>query len=152
MDYREIKKIADESRDFVHQMMAKDKLNKDEELQVLAAAYSVLHQWNRGGTPIQMARGHWLVCRVLCFLGEIKLAQQHATLCDFYTKSASDRKDFDEAYAIEALARSAALRGDLEAAKKNKIEAKRLGTLISDPIERKNFEERLKSMSWYGVD
>ena len=151
MDYREAKKLAEESRDIAEKLLSKPKLSKIEEAELLTAAYGSLYLWTRAGTSLQTARGQWFVTRVLCFLGEARLAQQHAQLCDFFTKKSGDRKDFDEAYAMEALARVSALKGDKEAALRLKLEAGKLGGLIRDQEDRKTFETQLSSLSWFGI-
>lgn len=143
MDYTEAKKLADDSKELALKLLSKEKLTKEEEIQMSSAAAASLYLWGRAGTAIQVARAHWLCSRVFAQLKEAKLAYQHAQLCDFHTKKAGDRKDFDEAYAMEALARASALKGDQELAKKYRDDAVALGQKIRDPEDKKKFESAL---------
>lgn len=146
MDYRETKKLADEARELALKLLQQPKLGKEEEAQMVTAAQASVFLWSKAGTPLQTARAHWLACRVLCHLQEAKLAFLHAQLCDFNTKKAGDRRDYDEAYAMEALARASALKGDLEAAQRLKKEAEELGQKIRDPQEKQIFQQHLLSL------
>jgi len=87
----------------------------------------------------------------MCVLKEARLANQHALLCEFYTKKAVDKKDFDIAYSIEALARGAALRGETEAAMSLKEQARTLGNQIKDEAEKKSFDRDFSAEPWFGV-
>jgi hypothetical protein len=73
-------------------------------------------------------------------------------MCDFYLKQARDRRDFDEAYAMEALARTAALRGDVENGLRMKREAFALGQKIRDPQDKLQFEQLFFSASWFQLE
>jgi hypothetical protein len=148
MDYREGKKLADEAREITLKFQNQDRLSKEEEGQMVTAAQAAVFIWTRVGTPLQVARAHWLAARAFCILMEPKFASLHAQLCDFFTKQAGDRKDFDDAYAMEILARTALLRGDMEGAKRLLQEAQALGQKIRDPQEKVEFEKKLRALSW----
>ncbi len=60
-------------------------------------------------------------------------------------------KDFDLAYAQEALARAHALAGDLERAKDNHKTAEKLGRAIKDKEDQIIFQADLISGDWYGI-
>lgn len=152
MDYREGKKLADEARETSLRLLAQARLSKEEEAQMITAAQACVFLWSRAGTPLQVARAHWLVSRAFCKLEDGKFALLHAQMCDFYTKQARDRRDFDEAYAIEALARAAALRGDVENGLRLKREAVALGKKIRDPQDQLTFEQLFFSTSWFHLE
>jgi hypothetical protein len=151
MDYREIKKIADEARDLAFKLLQQEKLSKEEESQMITAAQAAVFIWSKAGTSLQIARAHWLTSRIFCRFAEGRLALLHAQLCDFHTKMAKDKRDFDEAFAIESLARAAALKGDLETASRLKSEAKVLGEKIRDPEEKKIFEQVFHDFTWFDL-
>ncbi len=152
MDYREGKKLADEARELSLKLQAQEKLTREEESQLITASQACVFIWKRVGTPLQVARAHWLASRAFCKLEDPKFALLHAQMCDFYTKQASDRKDFDEAYAMEALARAAALRGDLENGLRLKRDALALAQKIRDPEEQKNFRQQFQSLPWFVLE
>ncbi len=151
MDYKEGKKLADEAWDLALKLFNTEKLSKDEESQMMTAAQACIFIWSRVGTSLQIARSHALASKIFCRMSEAKLALMHAQLCDFHTKKAGDRRDFDEAYAVEALARAQALKGDLESALRLRMQAKELGMKIRDAEERSAFENQLSSPPWFGL-
>jgi hypothetical protein len=152
MDFREAKKTADEAMDLSKSLFRKEKLSHSEKGQMLTAAFGTLYIWSKFGTPLQVARSQWWVSRVLCKLEEAKLALFHAQLADFYLKQASDRKDFDGAYILEALARATALKGDKAKAMELKSQALLVATSIRDQKDKEEFQAAFSEMSWFGAD
>ncbi len=152
MDYREGKKLADEARDLSLKLQAQKKLSREEEAQMITASQAGVYIWSRVGTPLQVARAHWLSSRSFCKLEDAKFSLLHAQMCDFYTKQSRDRKDYDEAYAMEALARASALRGDVENGLRLKREATVLGRKIRDPNEKLEFEKNFFSLPWFHLE
>jgi hypothetical protein len=152
MDYREGKKLAEDARELTLKLQAQAKLTREEESQMITAAQACVFIWARSGTPLQVARAHWMASRAFCKLEDAKFALLHAQMCDFYTKQARDRRDFDEAFAMESLARAAALKGDIENALRLKKEAKAIGLKIRDPQDKLNFETHFFSLSWFQIE
>jgi hypothetical protein len=153
MDYREGKKLADEARETSLKILAQTKsLTREEDAQLITASQACVFIWARVGTPLQVARAHWLASRAFCKLEDPKFSLLHAQMCDFYLKQSRDRRDFDEAYAMEALARTAALRGDVENGLRLKREAFSLGQKIRDPQDKLLFEQQFFSMSWFQLE
>lgn len=152
MDYREGKKFADAAQELAHKLLAQEKITKEEEAQLMTAAQAAVFIWSKVGTPLQVARAHWLASQALCRAGEGKLAYLHAQLCDFKVKQSNDRKDYDEAFAIEALSRSYACKGDNELGLKMKRVAKELGQKIKDPQDREAFHKQLSSGPWFAIE
>lgn len=148
MDFRETKKLADEARETALRLCSAGKITREEEAQMVTCAQACVFLWSKAGTNLQVARSHWLVSRVFVRLGESRLAQLHAQLCDINTKKAADRKDFDDAYAVEALARVAALKNDVIQARKLKDEAIEAAKSIRDLQEREIFLSHLASGPW----
>ncbi|MEZ0390675.1 MAG: hypothetical protein ACAH59_00565 [Pseudobdellovibrionaceae bacterium] len=152
MDYREGKKLADEARELALRLMAQEKLSREEESQMMTAAQALVFISSRVATPLQMARAHWLASRVSCRLNEARFAVLHAQLCDFHTKQSNERNDSDTAYAIEALARASACKGDQENAKRLYMEAFQLGQKIRDSLERDQFQQQFQAQPWFGLE
>ncbi|MBI4040946.1 MAG: hypothetical protein HY390_03645 [Deltaproteobacteria bacterium] len=124
MENAEIKKLAIEANNQVWNYLQKKELNLGEDLEMLASAYASFYLWKKcGGTALHLARGHWLISRICCHLRESNLALQHAKLCEKYTDESPDKKDFDEAYKWEVLARSSALLKNFKEAKELKNRA-----------------------------
>ena len=66
-------------------------------------------------------------------------------------KYTGEMKDFDLAYAKEALARAYALAGDLERAKDNHKTAEILGRAKKDKEDQIIFQADFSSGDWYGI-
>jgi hypothetical protein len=147
MDFREAKKAADEALELSQSLFKKEKLTHSEKGQMLTAAFGALYIWSTWGTPLQVARSQWWVSRVLCQMKEAKLALFHAQLADFYLKQAADRKDFDQAYVLEALARATALKGDVEKAAELKAQAILAASQIRDPNDQAQFQRALAEVA-----
>ncbi|MGZ5278843.1 MAG: hypothetical protein ACXWC9_02810 [Pseudobdellovibrionaceae bacterium] len=152
MDYREGKKLADEARDASLRLQGQARLSREEESQMITASQACVFIWTRVGTPLQVARAHWVTSRAFCKLEDQKFSLLHAQMCDFYTKQSRDRKDYDEAYAMEALARASALRGDVENGLRLKRDAVALGKKIRDPNDKLEFEKNFLTLSWFQLE
>lgn len=134
------------------ELLSKQSRSEEENDQMIAAAYSQNYLWEKGGgTALNKARGHWLISRVMCVVGEPRLAARHAELCARFTEEATDRTDFDVAYAVEAEARAAALNGDRQKATELRSRAEKLAEAVADPEDRKILVDDLTSEPWFGV-
>jgi len=118
-------------------------------VEMLTRAFGQLYLWDLVGTDLNRARAHWLVSRVFCELPQGVMAQKHAELCGLLTGAATEREDFDLAYALEALARANACLGNFEKARTLKLEANKAGLLIKDEESRLLFLEDLKREPWF---
>ncbi len=81
---------------------------------MLGAALASWHHWRQVGEPKNFAISDWQVSRVLAVLGEGRLARHFGEL-SLRWATEHDLSPFYEAYAHEAIARAAALQGDLRA-------------------------------------
>jgi hypothetical protein len=146
MNPDEIRKLAAKANGAAWKQM------ETEPLEALAAAYASLHLWNAaGGTDLHRARGHWLISRVCCVLREVNLAGVHAELCAEFTARATDKKDFEDMYVVEARARVCALRGDKEQALRLKKQAAEMTTKIANAKDREFAEIDLNAEPWFGI-
>ena len=114
---------------------------------MLHAAHASRFHWGKAPEcePANLARGEWQVSRVYVVLGRAEPAIWHAQRCLRHCAEAGLR-DWDLAYAYEALARAHALAGDAEATAW-KAKARAAGDEISDPEDREHFEEDYSTLS-----
>ena len=148
MEKDALKKLAVDSNKQTWDYLSKNNLNREEQLDALASAYTSLFFWLRCGTTLHQARGHWLICRVAVIAGEYTLALRHAELCQKFTGLSSDAKDFDVAYQWEALARAHALLNQTDLSGEYKLKAQSLGEQIADPEDQKIFITDFQAPPW----
>ncbi len=123
---------------------------EDEEL--LLVAHASLYHWQQLEVTLNIQRGHWLLAHVYTILREPGGAMKHATRCIELTKThMSEMKDFDIAYAFEAMARTYALLGDMMNSKEYYDLALRVGQAIKDPEDKQIFMGDFSKGEWYGV-
>jgi len=119
---------------------------------LLLTAQASLYHWQQLGAALNIQRGHWLLSHVCVVLHEPSGAMKHATRCIELTKAhMSEMKDFDIAYAFEAMARTYAQLGDLMNAKEYYDLALRVGHAIKDPEDKQIFMGDFSKGEWYGV-
>jgi hypothetical protein len=124
-------------------------LDNDE---MLLAAQASLYHWQHVGTALNIQRSHWLLAHVYTVLREPSGAMKHATRCIELTKAhMSEMKDFDIAYAFEAMARTYALIGDMMNGKEYYDMALRVGQEIKDPEDKRIFMGDFSQGEWFGV-
>jgi tetratricopeptide (TPR) repeat protein len=120
--------------------------------ELLLAAQASLYHWQQVGTALNTQRGHWLLAHAYAVLHEPSGAMKHATRCIELTKThMSEMKDFDIAYAFEAMARTYALLGDMMNAKEYYDMALRVGQAIQDPEDKQIFLGDFSQGEWFGV-
>ena len=123
-----------------------------EDWEMLHAAHASLYHWLQIGTGLHHQRGEWLVSRVQTVLGNGDEAVRHANRCLELTQDDSDlMEDFDFAFAYEAEARSNALAGNDEEARKFMDLARSAGQAIADDEDRTIFLEDFNGGEWYGL-
>ena len=98
------------------------------------------------------ARRHWLISHVYAVLGDGRNALQWAQTCATLTdEHAGETRDFDVAYAQEALARAHAATGHPDEARRHHGLARTLGDQIADAEDRKIFDADFGAGPWFGV-
>ena len=123
----------------------------EDELMVHAAHASCYH-WLRSGSNLHHQRAEWLLAHVYTVLNTPDLALRHATRCFELTREFSDlMKDFDYAYAFEALARANALAGNRSEALKYIALAEKASVEIRDKEDLRIFSEDFNSGYWFGL-
>lgn len=118
---------------------------------MLAFAEGALHHWHQSPhfKPINAARGHYMVSRVLSELGRGQEALDHATSCGELV-AAAGVGDFDEAYALEARARAHAALGELDTARE--LRERAAAVPIAEEGDRAQVNSDLERGPWFGLD
>lgn len=127
-------------------------LDDDAADDLLGRAYAATYHWRRAeaATPVNAARGAWLVSRCHAVLGQGELALHHARRSAAHVEQAGQTAaDFDHAYAHEAAARALACLGRLDEARAELELAKAVE--IADPEDRAIVEADLKTEPWFGL-
>lgn len=86
---------------------------KEDELNMIHAAHTSRFHWGQIGTPLHFARGEWQISRVYSILELGDSALLHGDASLKYCLE-NDIKDFDLAFAYEAVARAYMIKGDKE--------------------------------------
>ena len=149
--------MAIENKKKLHQEFAVDLFNQTWDLiekeerdqagndRMINAAHGSRYHWEIAGTGEHVARGEWLISRVYAILNRKEPCLYHADRCLKVTLE-NDLKDFDLAFAYEAMARASNLVGDEVETAKYITLAKDAGTEIDDPDDRKYFFSELKTI------
>ena len=112
---------------------------------MINAAHASRYHWEVAGKAVNLARGEWLITRVYAVLHRIEPCLYHADRCLKITLE-NDLKDFDLAFAYEAMARACKLAGDdVESAKYITL-AKEAGAKIADLDDRAYFFNELETI------
>lgn len=113
---------------------------------MIHAAHASRYHWEIAGDQENIARGDWLISRVYALLHRTEPCLYHAIRCLKVTL-ANDLKDFDLAFAYEAMARACDLAGDEVERAKYMALAEEAGTEISEPKDREYFFSELRTIS-----
>lgn len=135
----------------VWELLEKPNRSRVEDWEMLHASHASLYHWLQVGTGLHQQRGEWLISRVQAVLGNGDEAILYANRCLELTKDYSDlMEDFDLAFAYEAAARSNALTGNTEEAKKFIGLARSAGEAIKNDEDRTIFLKEFEGGEWYG--
>ena len=102
---------------------------------MIDAAHASRFFWGQVGQPVNHARGEWQISRVYVTVGRTEPAMHHARLCLEICEQ-HGLGPFDLGYAFEALARSHAAAGDLQAAARYNRRAQDCAAQITDRDDR----------------
>jgi hypothetical protein len=134
------------------ELLDKKKRTEDENARMLDYAYASLAHWLAAGTVVRHQRGEWMLARVYAVLGEGAPALQHAHRClELLNSHEGEMKDFDFAFAYEAVARAFAISGDLSQAEKFIEKAQTAGKAIVEKEDREVFFTEFNGGSWNGL-
>lgn len=126
-------------------LIEKEDRDQKETDRMIHAAHASRYHWEIAGKAVHIARGEWLISRVYAVLNRVEPCLYHANRCMALTLE-NDLKDFDLAFAYEAMARASDLAGDeIETAKYLAL-AEEAGAKIEKPGDQKYFFSELKSL------
>jgi tetratricopeptide (TPR) repeat protein len=132
-------------------LQKRERSKSDDELMVYAA-YASCYHWLRAGTGVNHQRGEWLIAHVYTELGMVDPALRHAARClELTNEFANLMKDFDWAYAYEAVARANALAGNRDQALIYIERASVAGQSISNPEDKTIFLGDFDAGDWHGL-
>lgn len=134
------------------ELLEKKERTPDEQLRMLDYAHASLALWRAAGTAVRHQRGEWLVSRVHAVLGDGEQALKHAHLCyELLEGNKGEMKDFDFAFAYEAIARAYAIKGDKKEAGKFIEMAQKAGEEIKEKEDRDIFFSEFNGGNWNGM-
>lgn len=134
-------KLFNQTWDLIEQ----DERDQADDDRMINAAHASRYHWEIAGTGENIARGEWLISRVYALLHRTEPCLYHADRCLKVTLK-NDLKDFDLAFAYEAMAKASNLAGDEMETAKYVTLAKDAGAKISGPDDRKYFFSELKTI------
>jgi len=126
-------------------LIEKENRSPEETDRMIHAAHTSRYHWENVGEAVNLARGEWLISRVYAILNRVEPCLYHADRCLKVTLD-NDLKDFDLAFAYEALARACNLAGDEVETAKYITLAEDAGANIADENDRKYFFNELRSL------
>jgi hypothetical protein len=129
----------------VWKLLQKRNRTKEENELMIHAAHASSYHWLEVGAKINNQRGHWLLSRVYTVTKDAPNAIKHAKKCLKLTqKNLRDMKDFDLAYAYEALARANYLNRQSVYGKRYLDMARKAGEKIKNLEDKNQFFKDLK--------
>lgn len=126
-------------------LMEKSNRSQEETDRMIHAAHTSRYHWEFVGEAVNIARGEWLISRVYAVLNRVEPCLYHAERCMKITLD-SNLKDFDLAFAYEAMARACSLGSDEIVAEEYLTAARDAGAEIADINDRKYFFSELESI------
>ena len=114
MDANEVeihRKFAVECFNRTWDLIDKADRSQKEDLKMVHTAHASRYHWGEIGTPLEFARGDWQISRVYAILGDGAPARKYAKESLQHCLK-NNIKDFDLAFAYEALARASFLLQD----------------------------------------
>lgn len=126
-------------------LLGKARRTAAEDEEMLYAAYASRYHWGEVGRPVNRAIGEWQLSRVHSVLGRAEPALYHA-LRSLEIARRHRLSAFYVAYGHEALARAAALSGDLARKRREILTATRLARRIRSQDDRRMLAEDLATV------
>ncbi len=131
----EQRRLGAELFNYVWALLEQPQRSDRENGHMIDAAHASRFFWEQVGEPVNHARGEWQISRVYVTVGRTEPAIHHARLC-LETCEQHGLGAFDLGYAFEALARSHAAAGDLQAAARYSRRAQECAAQITGGDDR----------------
>jgi len=136
----------------VWSLLEKPDRTAEEDERLVMAAHASAYHWLHVGSAVHRQRGEWMLAHVHTVLSREAQARHHARRCLALTETfAAEMKDFDLAYAYEAVARAEALGGEGDTARRYLQLAEAQGARIADKEDRTIFLADLQRGPWFGL-
>ena len=124
----------------------KERTQEEDDKMVHAAHASRFH-WGEIGTPLEFERGEWQISRVYSVLKRSEPALHHAKRCLEICKE-NNIKDFDIAFAYEAMARAYAIADNKTECEKYLQKAQEAADEIGKKEDKDYFLGELKTINY----
>lgn len=134
----------------VWKLLVKPDRTPEDDDNMIKAAYSSCYHWSIVGTPVNQARGEWMISHVYAVLNQAKPALEHARRSLEICQD-NNFGDFDLGYAYEAMGRALAAQGDINEAQHYRNLAQLQIQQVKDKEDREIYEKDLAAEPWYGV-
>jgi len=142
------KRFAVNAFNLVWDLLGKEGRTQEEEDKMVNAVHASRFHWGEIGTPLEFERGEWQISRVYSVLNQPEAAKLHAQRCLDICEQNSI-KDFDIAFAYEAMARANAVAGEQAEAEKYVQLGKEAGEQIAEKGNKDYFLSELKTIPGY---
>jgi len=142
---KEHRKFAVDLFNLTWSFLDKKERTREEDDKMVHAAHASRYHWGEIGTPLEFERGEWQISRVYSVLKRSEPALYHARRCLEICKENSI-KDFDIAFAYEAMARAHTLAGNRTECEKYLQRAKEAADQIKKKEDKDYFLSELKTI------
>jgi hypothetical protein len=139
MDADEQRELAKSLYNRVWTLLETEGRTPEQEDEMIHLAHASRFHWGEVGGPEHGARGEWQCSRVYSVLGRGEPAIHHAARCLEICEEQGLR-DWDLAFAYEALSRAHRAAGDVDEAARYKDLAREAGEEIADAEDREVFD------------
>ena len=145
------KRMAVEQFNYTWELLEKTDRSVEDDDAMLHAAHASRFHWGKIGEPVHFERGEWQISRVNAVLNRPEAALYHAKRC-LDICEANNIRDFDIAFAYEAMARAFAITCSDAEVEKYIALAKEAGGEIKDDGDKSYFLGDLKTVPGYSGD
>jgi len=131
-------------------LLEKTDRSKDEDEQMIAAAFASYYHWLSAGTIVNRQRGEYMIAKSYLATGNFVEALTHATHClELTDEYPQEMADFDLAFAYELFARVNSACDNREIAAEYQEKAAAAGEMIKDQEDRTIFFQDYSGGNWY---
>ena len=131
-------------------LLEKENRTRDDENKLINMVHASLFHWRQIGSAVNLLRGEWMISHVYALLNHPEAALYHAEN-GLKIALENDIKDFDLAYAYEALARAYACAANKDEFKKYYDLAEKSGKEIAAEGDRNQFNSDMNDKHWFGM-
>ena len=133
---------------FVWSLLEEPNRTLEDDDTMLHAAHASRYHWGEVGQPVNRSRGEWQIARVYAVLGRAEPALYHSHRCLEICEK-NDNRDFEIAFAYEAVARAYAADSNRDESRRYYELAKIWGDRIEEDEERELFFRELEGEPWF---